>query len=106
MSYSAWLRNVSQGKGRIDKRYGLCSNFYNQFDASLYNELTQYNISLEDWPHFSGSRDFPVKSGDPRYNVGEMYGVATNMYDEETPYGRHRRELAAWLADQFEKVNQ
>lgn len=96
---SALLYSMVQGT--IDEEnswVGICSNLSVALGRYPgHRGMVDFLIaSMEDWPEYSGNRDYPVMNQE-MYNTnnGSMYG------DDE--YGLARRRLAAYLLKRLEE---
>ena len=103
---SAFLLDISEGGRPIEPTAGLCQNIIAFERSCEYFERLPDHFWLdvasfyEDWPHFSGDRDYPVPfPGEPLDKAGECYvreGAKQALYKGQ--YGNLRRQLAAHLA--------
>lgn len=88
----------------VESAYGLCWEIECGIDyASPY--LCLVEIIIRDWPRHSGSHSFPIGIATHRlsalYYFPERYGFTMWGHDE---YGRARRELCGYVADELEKM--
>jgi hypothetical protein len=83
---------------------GICYNFKwheSTFrNKELYDVLNQHDLSITQWPKFSGWVNYPIP-----HSKDEHPEHAYSNYDKwskRTKYGRLRYELLDWLIEQFE----
>lgn len=85
---------------------GICKNFENLTGYDLYEYLEKHDISLYDWPEFSGSHSYPVpglgRNDNPTRDAYETYHECKPKWDKDTGYGQARYRLLDWLIDQLE----
>ncbi len=102
MKPSKALKIMRDGN-EIDTNYGICRNYIvTCMGDDLETVMSNYGISFEDWPLYSGSLRYPVF---PAMSTGEdAYFAYINQpkWDKFTEYGRNRWALLDWLIEQFE----
>lgn len=95
------------------KQYGICTCYNkiaNNMDTTCFETISAYlGVSFKNWPEFSGSLMYPIKSYDERIANSFMYnlaGVKNAMWDRRTKYGKARWQLLDWLIEQFQAKGQ
>jgi len=89
--------------GRVkptNKKYGICHAIYGSIVPGFVCVDKIQQLAAR-WPKYSGVRRYPVPSphATPRY----AYIRRCNMWDRRTQYGRNRRELCQFIADELRK---
>jgi hypothetical protein len=88
------LRYVGNGGMPEDTCRGLCGNL---LDRGI---TTDIEPMLKKWPEYSGSPAYPIRDG--FIEPADSYGY--DMYSSCSEYGRARRRLALFLADELEAL--
>ena len=100
----AHLRGLSDGSIRPKyKGCGLCQELYLLREEGVISSIDRGQVKrlTYKWPEFSGERRFPVSH--PTKTPEEAYTTTRNLWSLWTTYGRARRRMCAWLADELEK---
>lgn len=102
MKTSEILLNMS-----IDVNHGICNNYdifiYSHLISRVFlrDSMEKYDISFNEWPHYSGDPRFPINT-DKTVSAREQYIFIDNKWNKQNEYGRQRHDLLAWLIKQFE----
>ena len=92
----------------VNPRLGICGELglLIPLSRNSYHAFSKLDLVMDlvvDWPKYSGSLAFPVPH--PAYNrpVDAFYNPDYSKWDTDTEYGRNRRELCGWLAEELRK---
>jgi hypothetical protein len=83
---------------------GICYNFEhhpsNIETLELYDALNELNLSITQWPKYSGWIRFPIPHN--KHKDSENAYDVCDKWSKKSKYGRLRYELLDWLIEQFE----
>lgn len=91
------LRYLEKGGKPIDKSYGICRELLKKFDQETAHKIIRL---FPEWPEYSGDDMFPIKH--KKLEPNKAFHRSKNLWNRFTRFGKDRRRLCGWLADNLE----
>jgi hypothetical protein len=104
MKPSEILLKIKRNPFKIFRCYGICglySDLHKWCDTDLLgNAIRHYGVDLNDFPLYSGDRNYPLYDKRPEDCRDSYFKWKWNPFSR---YGRNRRLFLNWLIVEFQK---